>query len=129
MEPIENQERINNLIQNGVFKDIQEFTNKAVEKFLNDFDHSKVNPLEEQKSVMKIRVYAESIDELEDFLSSKGVNGVHNVTLVDYCKMLDGDFYMWHEDIGRLTKVFEVDLFEECPNFRDGEEATLVDCD
>jgi len=51
--PVETQERINNLIRNGVFKDIQEFTNKAVEKFLNDFDQSKVNPLEEQKTRMK----------------------------------------------------------------------------
>lgn len=123
--PIETQERINNLIQNGVFKDIQEFTNKAVEKFLNDFDQSQVNPSEEQKSVKKFRVYAESFDELEEFLFSNRVKGVHNVTLVDYCKMMSGDFFMWHQNIGRLTMKFEVDLFEDCPNFEDGSESAF----
>ena len=122
---VDTKERINNLIKNGVFKDIQEFTNIAVEKFLNDFDQSRVNPLEEQKSVKKFRIFAESYDELEEFLFASGVKGVHNITLVDYCKMRSGDFFMWHLNIGRLTMKFEIDIFEDCPALEDGAEWVL----
>jgi hypothetical protein len=122
--PVETQERINNLIRNGVFKDIQEFTNKAVEKFLTDFDHSKINPFEEQKSILKFRVHTESFEELEAFLYSEGYNGIYTVKLVDYCKLHDGDILMWCKREGVLSGVFEVDLFENCPNLKDGEEYT-----
>lgn len=37
--PSEARERIQTLIDNGVFKDLQNFTDTAIIQFLKDFDH------------------------------------------------------------------------------------------
>lgn len=122
--PIETQERINNLVRNGVFKDIQEFTNKAIEKFLNEFDHAKINPQKTQESVCKFRVHAESMDDLLENLHDNGVKGHFNVILVDYCKIDNGDIEMYTSKRGDLFMVFEVDIYEKNPFFEDGKEYT-----
>ena len=63
------------------------------------------------------------MDELLEDLQDYGVKGHFNVTLVDSRKVANGgDYFMYHVNKGRLNIVFEVDLFEENPNFTDGGE-------
>lgn len=120
--PNDTQERIQTLIKNGVFKDLQNFTDMAITQFLNSFDHAKINPKKAKKSKSKFRVTCESLDELIEDLREGGVKGHFDAVLVDYERVVNGgDFFMHHMKKGRLNMVFEVDIYEENSSFKDGE--------
>lgn len=121
--PSEARERIQTLIDNGVFKDLQNFTDTAITQFLKDFDHAKINPAKPLKSVCKFRFYSKSMDDVIDDLMENGVKGHYNIKIVDYCKIIRGnDFAMWHVNFkgSWLCKIIEVDIYEENSHYEDG---------
>lgn len=123
--PSEAREHVNDLVENGVFTDIQSFTDTAINQFLCKFDHVKVNPSKATKSLCKFRTYAKTADRAINDLKRCGVQN-YNIKLVDFCKIVRGrDFAMYHTKRGWLCKVFEIDIFEKNPNYSDGEEVLL----
>lgn len=124
--PEESRGQIQRYIENGVFKDFQNFVDTAITRFLSAFDHAKIDPKNNQKSLCKFRVFCESYDDLKANLEEHGVKGNFNVALVDYRKYDRGDILMHHVKRGKPIQVFEVDLLERNSFFNDGEECIYI---